>query len=52
MVLYPENHGLQLIQTQEEKLASLEKTGLDNVVILPFSKNFQEFLHGILSGIF
>ena len=25
MVLYPENHGLQLIQTQEEKLDSLEK---------------------------
>ena len=25
MVLYPENHGLQLIQTQDEKLEKLEK---------------------------
>ncbi len=57
MVLYPENHGLQLIQTQEEKLASLEKTGLDNVVILPFSKEFSrisawDFVRDILINAF
>ena len=40
MVLYPKNHGLQLLQTQNEKLNSLEETGIDNVVILPFSMEF------------
>ena len=40
MVLYPKNHGLQLLQTQKEKLNSLKETGIDNVVILPFSMEF------------
>ena len=40
MVLYPENHGLQLLQTQKEKLNSLSETGIDNVIIIPFSLEF------------
>jgi len=42
MVLFPENHGLQLLQTQSEKLKSLEENGLHNVIILPFSKEFSQ----------
>lgn len=40
IVLNPENHGLSLIQTQEEKLAKLEHFGLDNVIVIPFTPAF------------
>lgn len=40
MVLYPESHGLKLIQTQEEKLNKLERIGLKNVIVYPFTKDF------------
>ena len=40
MVLYPEDHGLQLIQTQVEKIDKLRRMGLQNVIIHPFSKEF------------
>ena len=40
MVLFPESHGLKLIQTQAEKLQKLQRIGLDNVVVYPFSKDF------------
>ncbi len=40
MILYPQNHGLQLLQTQKEKLKSLANTGIDNVIIIPFSLEF------------
>lgn len=40
MVLYPESHGLKLIQTQEEKLAKLRRMGLQNVIVHPFTKDF------------
>lgn len=40
MVLFPDNHGLKLIQTQAEKLQKLQRTGLKNVVVYPFSKDF------------
>lgn len=42
MVLFPENHGLQLLQNQQEKLETLAENGLENVVILPFSKEFSQ----------
>ncbi len=53
MVLQPENHGLQLIQTQAEKIQKLERTGIDHLIIYPFSKDFAklsalDFLKGIL----
>lgn len=40
IVLNPENHGLSLIQTQEEKLAKLEHFGLDNLIVIPFTPAF------------
>lgn len=40
MVLYPENHGLSLIQTQDEKLDKLREKGLKNIIIHPFTKEF------------
>ena len=40
MVLYPENHGLRLIQTQAEKMDKLRRCGLDNVIIYPFTQEF------------
>lgn len=40
MVLFPESHGLKLIQTQEEKLRRLEEIGLQNIIVHPFTKDF------------
>lgn len=40
MVLYPENHGLSLIQTQVEKIDKLRRFGLKNVIVHPFTKDF------------
>jgi riboflavin kinase/FMN adenylyltransferase len=60
-VLYPETAGkdLKLINSQEEKLELLEKTGLDNVIIVEFTRDFSkitskkfvsDYLHGILNA--
>jgi riboflavin kinase/FMN adenylyltransferase len=53
MVLFPDSHNLQLIQTQHEKLKKLEKTGIDHIVIFPFTFDFSrltamEFVRDIL----
>lgn len=40
MVLYPESHGLKLIQTQAEKLEKLRECGLQNLIVYPFTKEF------------
>jgi riboflavin kinase/FMN adenylyltransferase len=40
MVLYPENHGLRLIQTQAEKMDKLRRMGLQNMIVHPFTKEF------------
>ena len=40
MVLYPETHGLKLIQTQLEKNDKLRRIGLDNIIVHPFTKEF------------
>jgi riboflavin kinase/FMN adenylyltransferase len=58
-VLYPETVGknLKLINSHEEKLELLEKAGLDNVIIIEFTREFSkitseqfvsDFLHGML----
>lgn len=58
-MLYPDTAGkdLKLIYSQEEKLELLEKTGLNNVIIIEFTREFskitseqfvKDFLHGIL----
>jgi len=41
-VLYPdtEGKGLKLINTQEEKIELLRETGLDNLIIVPFTLEF------------
>lgn len=40
MVLFPDSHQLKLIQTQEEKLEKLERMGLQNIIIYPFTPEF------------
>lgn len=40
MILYPESHGLKLIQTQDEKLRKLKKMGLENIIVFPFTFEF------------
>lgn len=42
MVLQPDNHGVKLIQTQEEKLEKLKQTGLKNIIIHPFTHEFSQ----------
>jgi len=56
-VLYPETAGkeLKLINSQKEKIQLLEKTGLNHLVIIEFTKEFaqttsREFVEGILLG--
>lgn len=60
-VLYPDTAGkdLKLINSQEEKLALLEKAGLENVIIIEFTKEFSKvtseefvrnYLHEILNA--
>ncbi len=39
-VLFPDDHGLRLLTTMDEKLELFEKAGLDDVIIHPFSKEF------------
>jgi riboflavin kinase/FMN adenylyltransferase len=57
-VLYPDTAGkdLKLINSQEEKLILLEKAGLDNIIIIEFTKEFsritsEEFVRDILHGV-
>lgn len=42
IVLDPINHSVKLIDTLEERLVKLEKTGLDTVVLFPFTKEFSQ----------
>jgi riboflavin kinase/FMN adenylyltransferase len=56
-VLYPDTAGrdLKLINSQEEKLELLRKAGLDNVIIIEFTKSFsritsEEFVRDYLKG--
>ncbi len=40
MILFPESHGIKLIQTQVQKIDKLRRFGLQNVIIHPFTKEF------------
>ncbi len=40
MVLHPDDHGLQLLNTLDEKIMLLEKAGIQHLIIHPFSKEF------------
>lgn len=42
LVINPNDSNLQLLNTAEEKIALLEKYGVHNVVMVPFSRNFSE----------
>lgn len=42
LVINPQDTSLQLLNSIEEKIALLEKYGVDNVVIVPFSRSFSE----------
>ncbi len=53
MVLFPEDNELKLLSTQAEKIALLEKYGVDHLIIYPFTKEFSrltsvEFVRNIL----
>ncbi len=57
-VLYPESAGkdLKLILSQEEKIELLRKAGLDNIIIVEFTREFslitsEMFIRDILCGI-
>lgn len=60
-VLYPDTAGkdLKLINSHEEKLELLRKAGLDNLIIVEFTKEFskitseefvRDYLHGIINA--
>jgi len=38
LVLYPDDHRLELIQSLEQRVASLEDTGLAHLILYPFTK--------------
>lgn len=40
MILFPDSHGIKLIQTQVQKIEKLRRFGLQNVIIHPFTKEF------------
>lgn len=42
LIVYPKDNSLQLITSVEEKIALLEKFGVDNVVVVPFSVEFSQ----------
>ena len=53
MVLFPDSHQLKLIQTEDEKINKLSETGLENLIIFPFTFEFSrlsamEFVRDIL----
>ncbi len=53
LVLFPDSHQLKLIQTEAEKIDKLSKTGLENLIIFPFTFEFSrltamEFIRDIL----
>ncbi len=55
-VLYPEQKDLKLINSQEEKIELLRKSGLQNLIIFPFSLDFaktssHDFIINLLVGI-
>jgi len=53
MVLHPNDHNLELLQTIDERAKKLEQAGVDHLIIFPFSKEFSrltaiEFIRDIL----
>lgn len=42
LILYPNDSSLQLITTIDEKVKLLERYGVDNVIVVPFTKEFSQ----------
>lgn len=40
MVLFPDDHGLKLLTTLDEKIIALEQEGIDHLIVIPFTKDF------------
>ncbi len=40
MVLFPDEHGLRLLHTLDEKIVALEGEGIDHLVVIPFTQAF------------
>ncbi|MGB5990349.1 MAG: bifunctional riboflavin kinase/FAD synthetase [Marinifilaceae bacterium] len=54
-VLYPKEHNIKLLSTMDEKIALLEKAGVDNIIFYPFTIEFSklsytEFVKDLLIG--
>jgi riboflavin kinase/FMN adenylyltransferase len=52
-IIYPKDNTLELINTTEEKIKRFKRSGLDNVVVVPFSIEFaqlsaDEYIHKFL----
>jgi riboflavin kinase/FMN adenylyltransferase len=55
LVLFPTNQDLKLLNTQKEKIELLSKSGVDNLIIHPFTTDFSrlssnEFIKNIISN--
>ncbi len=53
MVLFPDDHGLELITTMDEKIQLLQDAGVQNLIIHPFTREFSritsiDFIRDIL----
>lgn len=53
IVLHPDDHGMELIQSIDERIKKLEKCGIDHLILFPFSIDFSrttatEFVRDIL----
>jgi riboflavin kinase/FMN adenylyltransferase len=53
MVLHPDDHQLELLQTIDERIEKLAKLGIDHLIVFPFTKEFSrlsavEFVRDIL----
>ena len=53
MVLFPDDNDIRLLSSQEEKIVLLEQFGINNLIVIPFSKEFSrltslDFVRSIL----
>ncbi|MEM6262298.1 MAG: riboflavin biosynthesis protein RibF [Bacteroidota bacterium] len=56
LVLFPNDDSLKMLQTLEEKIATLEAIGLDKLLLIPFTREFSRtssraFIRDILVGV-
>jgi riboflavin kinase / FMN adenylyltransferase len=40
MVLYPDDHNMRLLTSPEERISQIAATGIKNMIIIPFTKEF------------